>query len=191
MNRSFLTSTIFPKILLKLSLILSPILFCTPSHTATSCIQNKISGLYESDKASNKNSDNACLTKELFTSKEQSSVINQTLIQPQNHLIYSVTENTPLEEKITRTTWNLLTEDGSVYAALKRWSTLAKWQISWEIPVDFPIEIIDSSTGSFENSVRRVLAALHVSDYPPHPCFYENNVVRVVRRIQGNDDECK
>lgn len=87
--------------------------------------------------------------------------------------------------------WDLRVEDGSIYAALKRWSYLAGWQISWEIPVDFPIEIMDSSKGSFENSVRRILTAFKVADYPPYPCFHENKVVRVVRRIQGDDEECK
>ena len=87
--------------------------------------------------------------------------------------------------------WQLRAEDGSVYAALKRWSSLAGWQVSWEIPVDFPIEIEDDATGTYEQAVQRVLTALRVSDYPPHPCFHQNRVVRVVRRIQGNGDECK
>jgi len=91
----------------------------------------------------------------------------------------------------TQASWALRAEDGSVYAALKRWSVSAGWQISWEIPVDFPIEIEDVSGGSYEFAVRRVLTAFRVSDYPPHPCFHENRVVRVVRRIQGNDDECR
>ena len=91
----------------------------------------------------------------------------------------------------TTARWQLRAEDGTVYAALKRWSVQAGWQISWEIPVDFPIEIEDDATGLYEHAVRRVLTAFRVSDYPPHPCFHENRVVRVVRRIQGNDDECK
>lgn len=89
------------------------------------------------------------------------------------------------------TSWRLRSDDGSVYAALKRWSTQAGWQISWEIPVDFPVEIEDDATGSYEQAVRRVLTAFGVSDYPPYPCFHVNRVVRVVRRIQGNDDECR
>jgi hypothetical protein len=87
--------------------------------------------------------------------------------------------------------WQLRAEDGTVYAALKRWSALAGWQISWEIPVDFPIEIEDDASGTYESAIQRVLTALRVSDYPPHPCFHDNRVLRVVRRIQGNDDECK
>lgn len=94
-------------------------------------------------------------------------------------------------DQSAQSSWELRVEDGSVYAALKRWSLQVGWQVSWEIPVDFPIEIVDVSMGSFEDSVRRVLTAFKVADYPPHPCFHQNKVIRVVRRIQGNDDECR
>lgn len=160
----------------------------TTCSAATSCIQNKESGTYE---AATKGSDKPCpttVTVAFFLGEQPTNSAPEQL-RPQEitqDVTTTYAENMPAES-----VWHLKAEDGSVYAALKRWATTAGWQMSWEIPVDFPIEILDSSTGSFEASVRRVLTAFRVSDYPPYPCFHENRVVRVVRRVQGNDDECK
>jgi len=162
------------------------------SWSATSCIQTKASGTYASP---NKHVD--CLIP--GASVRSTSVLPQVTEQENNVAVHASNfeeksgsiSSLISSEALPATTWNLRVEDGSVYVAIKRWSAIAGWQVSWEIPVDYPIEIIDSSTGSFESSVRRVLAAFAVSDYPPYPCFHENHVVRIVRRIQGNDSECK
>jgi hypothetical protein len=149
------------------------------SWAATSCVQAKGSTLYTST-----DSKKECVLPDLFGNHQAQT--------PTEHRPSNLSEFESRLENAEQfaSTWALRTEDGSIYAALKRWSLAAGWQLSWEIPVDFPIEIVDSSTGTFEKSVRRVLTALRISDYPPYPCFHENRVVRVVRRIQGNDDEC-
>lgn len=164
------------------------LLFATSSaHAATSCVQNKESGAYEAS-----HNGDACPVELALFSGEQATKgehkveAEKVEVGSQYEVATTHTANAP-----TESTWHLKAEDGSVYAALKRWAKTSGWQLSWEIPVDFPIEILDSSTGTFEDAVRRVLTAFRVADYPPYPCFHENKVVRVIRRIQGNDDECK
>ncbi len=156
------------------------------SRAATLCVQDKKSGAYE---AVNKPGD--CGTQEPKKLREpEMGYVKEFSQKPEviSPQVEAISISPPTDAQAI---WDLRAEDGSIYAAIKRWASVAGWQVSWEIPVDFPIEISDSSTGSFESSVRRVLTALRVSDYPPYPCFHENKVVRVVRRIQGNDDECK
>jgi len=151
-----------------------------PAWSATSCIQNKGTATYKAAYGT-AHPQADCVLPELLSplvvpridAAESLAPDGRTVMQPE------------LEPQ-----WELRVEDGSIYAALKRWSAQVGWQISWEIPVDFPVEIVDVSTGPFEESVRRVLTAFKVSDYPPYPCFHENKVIRIVRRIQGNDDEC-
>ena len=155
------------------------ILVCVHSSccAAVSCVQGKNSTVYQSD-----NPAVQCVVPDPL--KARSATNGMVAARP-------APLSGPAKSEVVDSRWALRVEDSSVFAALKRWSGTAGWQISWEIPVDFPIEIEDGSDGSYEHAVRRVLTALRVSDYPPHPCFHENRVVRVVRRIQGNDDECK
>lgn len=86
--------------------------------------------------------------------------------------------------------WEIRPEDLSIYAALRRWAKVANWQISWEIPVDYPATILDRSSGTFEQAIDRVMTAYSNADYPPKGCFHANNVVRIVRRV-GDGQECK
>lgn len=164
-------------------LAIALLVLATSSHAATSCVQNTASGAYESSK----NDGNACPPELALFSGEQTTKHGPTTEMVVEREVSTV----QAEHVLAKSAWHLKAEDGSVYAALKRWATSAGWQMSWEIPVDFPIEILDSSSGTFEEAVQRVLTAFRVADYPPYPCFHENKVVRVIRRIQGNGDECK
>lgn len=85
--------------------------------------------------------------------------------------------------------WELRAADMSIYGAMKRWTDLAGWQISWEIPVDFPVTIVGVFDNNFRGAIDTVLDAYRGADFPPKGCFYENNVLRVVRRI-GDGKEC-
>jgi hypothetical protein len=46
---------------------------------------------------------------------------------------------------------------------------------------DVQIEGADAFTGDFKTAVRRVLSATEMTDYSLKPCFYSNNLVRVVK----------
>lgn len=87
-------------------------------------------------------------------------------------------------------TWEVRIDDGSINTTMRRWAFAAHWQLSWEVPVDYPAEVQDVFKGSYEDAVRRVINALKISPYPPWPCFHENNVLRIVRRVQGDNSEC-
>jgi hypothetical protein len=85
--------------------------------------------------------------------------------------------------------WEIRAGDLSIYSALKRWSDEAGWQLSWEIPVDYPVSIVGSFDNNFRGAVDSVIEAYRDSDYAPKGCFYENNVLRIVRRV-GDGKEC-
>lgn len=85
--------------------------------------------------------------------------------------------------------WEIRANDLSIYSALKRWSDEAGWQLSWEIPVDYPVSIVGSFDNNFRGAVDSVVEAYRDSDYAPKGCFYENNVLRIVRRV-GDGKEC-
>ncbi len=163
------------------------IFFVQSGCPATLCLQNRETQTYE---ALNKTHD--CALPDAFNPSQPLSTNHEklTAVRDPDDAAQNLQDIrnalTPAEAH-----WELRAPDSTVYAALKRWSALAGWQVSWEIPVDFPVEIHDDYYGKFEESVRRVLTALKVADYPPYPCFHENNVVRIVRRIQGNGDECQ
>ncbi|WP_081862221.1 TcpQ domain-containing protein [Cupriavidus sp. SK-3] len=46
---------------------------------------------------------------------------------------------------------------------------------------DVPIVGNDSIPGDFKAAVRRILSSTEMTDYIIKPCFYSNNVVRVVK----------
>lgn len=89
--------------------------------------------------------------------------------------------------------WEIQARDLSVYSAFRRWARSSGWQISWEIPVDYPATVLHQSSGTFEDAVDSVLAAYAKADYPPKGCFHTNQtppVLRVVRR-DGTGHECE
>ena len=87
-------------------------------------------------------------------------------------------------------TWEIRSDDMAINPTIRRWAKIANWQVSWEIPVDYPVTLTDKFVGSFESAVARVVNAYEGSDYPPKACFYDNKVVRMVR-LMGNGKECE
>lgn len=90
--------------------------------------------------------------------------------------------------------WEVEASDLSVYAAIKRWTRITqaqetKWQLSWEIPVDYPVTITGTYSGNFEEAVGDLLEGYSKADYRAKVCLYSNNVVRVVRFL-GTGTEC-
>jgi len=62
------------------------------------------------------------------------------------------------------------------------WAKIVGWTSVWDIDRDIPINMADSKENDFRSAVRRVLAATEFGDLPAKPCFYSNNVVRIVRK---------
>ncbi len=78
--------------------------------------------------------------------------------------------------------WSVSPGDGNYRLLIEKWARDAGWTMApWEPDQDVQIEGADAFTGDFKTAVRRVLAATEMTDYSLKPCFYSNNLVRVVK----------
>jgi len=80
--------------------------------------------------------------------------------------------------------------DRSIREALSRWARAAGWvheHAHWAVDKDFPVA---SGAGpeifgpDFKGAVRVLLSSTELTDRPVQPCFYTNNVVRVIPRAE-------
>ncbi|MGB6006829.1 TcpQ domain-containing protein [Castellaniella sp.] len=80
--------------------------------------------------------------------------------------------------------------DGNVRRALARWAGLAGWTFEaehWAVDVDIPLAGSAVFDHAFRPAVRGLLAATELGDRPLQPCFYANQVLRVVPLAQRCD----
>ena len=80
--------------------------------------------------------------------------------------------------------------DGTLRAALSRWARASGWTFQpehWAVDVDIPINGSASFPGGFTQAVESLVAATELSDRPLQPCFYANQVLRVVPYAQPCD----
>lgn len=82
------------------------------------------------------------------------------------------------------------TSDRNIREVLQRWARNAGWVHSpehWTIDRDLPISgTADASVfgNEFMGAARKLLASSEFTDRPVQPCFYSNNVVRVVPKAE-------
>lgn len=77
--------------------------------------------------------------------------------------------------------------DGTLRGALSRWAGSSGWTFQpehWAVDVDIPISGSASFSGNFTQAVEALVAATELSDRPLQPCFYANQVLRVVPYAQ-------
>lgn len=77
--------------------------------------------------------------------------------------------------------WHTTPADQTMRQLISKWSTTVGWTSVWSVDKDIPLESLDQTTGDFKSAVRRLLSTTALSDVNLKPCFYTNNVVRVVR----------
>jgi hypothetical protein len=80
--------------------------------------------------------------------------------------------------------------DKNLRQALNRWSGLSGWHFQaehWTVNVDVPLSGSASFTDDFVASVRALIEATELSDRPLQPCFYSNQVLRVVQINESCD----
>ncbi|WP_417277012.1 TcpQ domain-containing protein [Castellaniella sp.] len=80
--------------------------------------------------------------------------------------------------------------DGNVRRALGRWARQAGWTFEpehWAVDVDIPLAGSAEFDEPFRSAVRSLLAATELGDRPVQPCFYANQVMRVVPLAQRCD----
>jgi hypothetical protein len=74
-------------------------------------------------------------------------------------------------------------EDQNLRQALTRWSGISGWRFQpehWVVDVDIPLSAGASFSDDFISSVQALLLSTELSDRPLQPCFYTNQVLRVV-----------
>jgi hypothetical protein len=80
-------------------------------------------------------------------------------------------------------TWRIQVSDRTIRAALTRWAQQAGWQLIWEAPVDFSVDAPASLTGTFDDALQSVVAALAGSNAPVQAILYRGNkVLRIVEK---------
>lgn len=80
--------------------------------------------------------------------------------------------------------------DGNVRRALSRWAGVSGWTFEaehWAVDVDIPLAGSAVFNEPFRTAVRSLLAATELGDRPVQPCFYANQVLRVVPLAQRCD----
>lgn len=80
--------------------------------------------------------------------------------------------------------------DGNIRQALGRWARSAGWLFEaehWAVDVDIPLAGSAAFGEEFVPAVRGLLAATELGDRPLQPCFYANQVLRVVPLAQRCD----
>lgn len=132
--------------------------------------------------ASADNTDNAFVLEknnnELLANKSESYPVAE------NHLI-NLTENSFNK---TKSLFKVSPDDNNIRLALQRWAKQADWIFMpehWNVDVDIPISAQASFSSSFQESVQELVGATEMAERPLQPCFYSNNVLRVIPYAQS------
>jgi len=81
-------------------------------------------------------------------------------------------------------------DDRNFRLALVRWAGLAGWTFRpehWAVEVDIPITGSASFDAEFKSAVRDLIATTEMAERPLQPCFYANQVLRIVAYAQPCD----
>lgn len=81
-------------------------------------------------------------------------------------------------------------EDGHLRQALARWTGLSGWRFQpehWAVDIDVPISAGAAFGDDFVPAVQALVATTELSDRPLQPCFYSNQVLRVVAASEPCD----
>ena len=83
--------------------------------------------------------------------------------------------------------WSVDLADVTIKGTLERWTRAAGWALpadGWAVERDFPVMAATSFEGDFRFAVRSLLKTTELTDLQLQPCFYANNVLRVVGRAE-------
>lgn len=81
------------------------------------------------------------------------------------------------EPAAVRRVWLITPDDKTLQATLSAWSATAGWQLQWDLPVDYPIEIRAAISGTFGEAVETITNAMEKADVPMKAIFYMGNKV--------------
>ena len=80
--------------------------------------------------------------------------------------------------------------DQHLRQALGRWANLSGWRFDpehWSVDVDIPVSAEASFSDDFIESVQALVSSTELSDRPLQPCFYTNQVLRVIPLAEACD----
>ena len=86
--------------------------------------------------------------------------------------------------------YNVTETDGTLRSAIARWSTDSGWKFRddyWAVDKDIPVAAAAVFGADFRGSVIALLTTTDLTELPIKPCFYSNQVVRVVPRAERCD----
>ncbi len=82
--------------------------------------------------------------------------------------------------------WSVQFNDGTVRRMLARWSSEAGYQLLWDVPRDYPIEVEMNLQGNFRDVVWLVVKSLSETDAPVQASINADiRLIRVVRFLNG------
>lgn len=83
-------------------------------------------------------------------------------------------------------TWTVQFNDGTVRRMLQRWADDAGFQLLWDVPRDYPIEVEMKLHGKFRDVMSMVVKSLAETDAPVQASFnMDIRLIRVVRFLNG------
>jgi hypothetical protein len=94
-----------------------------------------------------------------------------------------VPASAPADVAPVTSTWEVRTDDKTLNATLARWATAAGWQLVWELPVDYAVQVRSTIPGTLEEAVGMVAQSMDAANVPMKAIFYEGNkVLRIVAK---------
>ena len=82
--------------------------------------------------------------------------------------------------------WTVQFSDGTVRRMLQRWADDAGYQLLWDVPRDYPIEVEMRLYGKFRDAVLAVARSLSLTDAPVQASINPDiRLIRVVRYLSG------
>ncbi len=92
------------------------------------------------------------------------------------------------EAVIAETYYQASPDDQNLRRVLHRWANENNWTFDtehWAVDVDLPITASFSISSSFTEAVQALVASTQLGSHPLKPCFYSNQVLRIIRIAQS------
>lgn len=85
------------------------------------------------------------------------------------------------------TTFAVSRDDRTIRETLARWSKSVSWVNEpehWTVPYDLPVLSAADLGPDFKGAVRSLLSSTDLTNMPLQPCFYSNQVLRIVPKAE-------
>lgn len=149
-------------------------LFSVAALADTVCIKNKQGGIEVWQVADRNSVENAVPC-------PPQNAIKSPALQNQSVPSQQVTNVAPTVQVSATDHWSSSPRDLNMRNLIDTWSNKASWKLIWAVDKDIPLVSDVRITGDFKTAVRQLLDSTTLSDVSLKPCFYTNQVVRVVR----------